>query len=136
MHHVAVVYGDIRDGAGVLTRLQIEDVLADTFGTRESVEGAMARIGQEGRGVIVYLREGSVGVRAQGAQGGDGPAIGEERERHGTARSREEEWLEIGLGAQILKDLGVTSIRLIASRERTYVGLEGFGIAIDETVVG
>ena len=135
MHHVAVVYGDIRDGEGVLTRLQVEDVLADTFGAREGVEGAMRRIGEAGRGVIVYLREGSVGVRTNGDQGGDaGPAFGEERERHGAAQTREEEWLEVGLGAQILKDLGVSSIRLIASRERTYVGLEGFGIAIEETV--
>ena len=45
-------------------------------------------------------------------------------------RAREDEWLEIGLGAQILRDLGITSIRLYASRERHYVGLEGFGIRI------
>ena len=131
MHHVAIVYGDIRDGRGVLTRLQVEDVLADTFGRREAVEDAMTRIGEAGRGVIVYLREGSVGVRQPEE---DGPAFGEERERHGAARTREEEWLEVGLGAQVLKDLGVTSIRLIASRERHYVGLEGFGIEIEETV--
>ena len=133
MHHVAVVFGDIRDGRGVLTRLQIEDVLADTFGPREAIGSAIERIGSEGRGVIVYLREGSVGVRE--TEDG-GPAFGDEREAHGKARTREEEWLEIGLGAQILKDLGVTSIKLLASRERHYVGLEGFGIGIDETVVG
>jgi len=53
----------------------------------------------------------------------------------GTASSaaRREEWREIGLGAQILRDLGVKSIRLIASRERRYVGVDGFGIAIDST---
>ena len=48
---------------------------------------------------------------------------------------RESEWLEIGLGAQILKDLGVTSIRLYSSRERHYVGLEGFGIRIAATEI-
>ena len=48
---------------------------------------------------------------------------------------RESEWLEIGLGAQILKDLGITSIELFASRKRHYVGLEGFGIAIAKTIV-
>ena len=46
---------------------------------------------------------------------------------------REEEWRQIGLGAQILKDLGITSIRLLSSRERHYVGLEGFGIQITKT---
>jgi 3,4-dihydroxy 2-butanone 4-phosphate synthase/GTP cyclohydrolase II len=51
------------------------------------------------------------------------------------ARARESEWLEIGLGAQILKDLGISSIRLLASRERHYVGLEGFGIAITQTEI-
>ena len=44
-------------------------------------------------------------------------------------------WREIGLGAQILKDLGVTSIRLLATRDRRYVGLDGFGIVIDETEI-
>ncbi|MNL75733.1 bifunctional 3,4-dihydroxy-2-butanone 4-phosphate synthase/GTP cyclohydrolase II protein [compost metagenome] len=53
-----------------------------------------------------------------------------EREAHDEAQARENEWLEIGLGAQILKDLGISSIRLLASRERHYVGLEGFGIKI------
>ena len=45
----------------------------------------------------------------------------------------EAEWREIGLGAQILRDLGISSIRLLASRRRHYVGLEGFGIAITAT---
>ena len=51
----------------------------------------------------------------------------------GSTARRQEEWREIGLGAQILKDLGVKSIRLIASRERRYVGLDGFGITIEAT---
>ena len=58
-----------------------------------------------------------------------------EREDHSEAQARESEWLEIGLGAQILKDLGVTSIRLFSSRERHYVGLEGFGIRIAATEI-
>ena len=58
-----------------------------------------------------------------------------EREAHEQAQARESEWLEIGLGAQILKELGVTSIRLFASRERHYVGLEGFGIRISGTEI-
>ena len=56
-----------------------------------------------------------------------------DREGHDEAQVRESEWLEIGLGAQILKDLGITSIKLLSSRERHYVGLEGFGIKISET---
>ena len=84
---------------------------------------------EEGRGVIVYLREGSVGVGAIEHN----RKMGHGREGHSEAQARESEWLEIGLGAQILKDLGIASIRLLSSRERHYVGLEGFGIRIAST---
>jgi 3,4-dihydroxy 2-butanone 4-phosphate synthase/GTP cyclohydrolase II len=89
----------------------------------------MRSMGRTGRGVIVYLREGSVGV-AHSARNRPSSA---DREAHAEAVRRENEWREIGLGAQILKDLGISSIRLIASRERHYVGLEGFGIRIAST---
>ncbi|MGZ0843183.1 hypothetical protein ACXKGW_28950 [Klebsiella pneumoniae subsp. pneumoniae] len=62
-------------------------------------------------------------------------AIQSEHESHAEAVAREEEWRQIGLGAQILKDLGITSIVLLASRERHYVGLEGFGIHIARTEI-
>jgi 3,4-dihydroxy 2-butanone 4-phosphate synthase/GTP cyclohydrolase II len=81
--------------------------------------------------VIVYLREGSVGV----AHSARSRPASDDREGHEEARRREAEWREIGLGAQILKDLGVQSIDLIASRERHYVGLEGFGIKIEKTTI-
>ncbi|MGR6466541.1 3,4-dihydroxy-2-butanone-4-phosphate synthase [Rhizobium sp. PAMB 3182] len=128
MQHMAVVFGDIRDGADIPVRLHPENVATDVFGKVPAVLPHMQRIATEGRGVIVYLREGSVGVghHDTGRKG---------REGHDTARSRESEWLEIGLGAQILKDLGVESIKLLSSRERHYVGLEGFGITISETIV-
>ncbi len=129
MHHVAIVFGDIRDGEDVLVRLHSEDVMADVFGTTHKLEGIMKSMGARGRGVIVYLREGSVGV---GHQERKRPAP-DDREDHEEARKRESEWREIGLGAQILKDLGISSINLIASRERHYVGLEGFGIHIVRT---
>jgi len=48
----------------------------------------------------------------------------------GTDAARSRQWREVGLGAQILKDLGITSIRLLTSSKRTYVGLAGFGIEI------
>ncbi|MGI9365115.1 MAG: 3,4-dihydroxy-2-butanone-4-phosphate synthase [Rhizobiaceae bacterium] len=141
MQQLAVVYGDIRDGRNVLVRLHIESVIEDAFGGSPALHDHMAAIAEEGRGVIVYLREGSVGVTGGGIRGGSDesirnqPAYGDEAEEHRTARSRKEEWLEIGMGAQILKDLGVTSIRLIASKERHYVGLSGFGIEIADTVL-
>jgi 3,4-dihydroxy 2-butanone 4-phosphate synthase/GTP cyclohydrolase II len=91
----------------------------------------MRRMAEKQRGVIVYLREGSVGV-GQGA-GRQRPALGDEA--HEEALRRESEWREIGLGAQILRDLGISSIQLLASREKHYVGLEGFGIEIVSTEI-
>ncbi|NLH79529.1 MAG: 3,4-dihydroxy-2-butanone-4-phosphate synthase [Phyllobacteriaceae bacterium] len=135
MQHVAIVFGDIRDGRSVPVRLHLESVVDDVFGTSQAIDRLMARMARDGRGVIVYLREGSVGVAkpAREAEKGPDPMTSAGDEAHASAANRAENWLEIGLGAQILKDLGVTSIRLIASRERRYVGLEGFGIAIEGT---
>jgi 3,4-dihydroxy 2-butanone 4-phosphate synthase/GTP cyclohydrolase II len=131
MQHLAVVFGDIRDGVDIPVRLHLENVGADVFGRGRQIDEIMKRIAAEGRGVIVYLREGSVGVGiSQTARKGK-----HEREAHSEAQERESEWLEIGLGAQILKDLGITSIRLLSSRERHYVGLEGFGIKIAATEI-
>jgi 3,4-dihydroxy 2-butanone 4-phosphate synthase/GTP cyclohydrolase II len=131
MHHLAIVFGDIRDGEDIPVRLHTENVIVDVFGQGHRLADLMASMGKTGRGVIVYLREGSVGVAHQSR---NRPA-GDDREEHAEALRRESEWREIGLGAQILKDLGISSIRLIASRERHYVGLEGFGIHIASTEI-
>jgi 3,4-dihydroxy 2-butanone 4-phosphate synthase/GTP cyclohydrolase II len=130
MHHLAIVFGDIRDGDDVPVRLHSEDVVADVFGTGDSLMRSMAVMSDKQRGVVVYLREGSVGVAHQARL-----RPGEGSEDHAEARLRESEWREIGLGAQILRDLGISSIDLLASRERHYVGLEGFGIRIARTSI-
>ena len=78
------------------------------------------RFKAEGRGALVYLRDGAAGVPAN--LGGAHPT--------GSDDARETQWREIGLGAQILRDLGVNSIRLRTDNPRTYVGLSGFGIEI------
>lgn len=142
MQQLAVVFGDIRDGRDVLVRLHVESVIDDAFGGSSALSEHIKIIADEGRGVVVYLREGSVGVSSGGIKGAadtsahrEQPAFGDDQEAHGAAQTRQEEWLEIGLGAQILKDLGVSSIRLLASKERHYVGLSGFGIEISDTIL-
>jgi 3,4-dihydroxy 2-butanone 4-phosphate synthase/GTP cyclohydrolase II len=122
--HVAVVFGEIGDGRGVPVRLHLESVLDDVFGRHTALEDIVERLGKAGRGIVVYLREGSVGVAETSRR---------TRPNAGTAAARGEEWREVGVGAQILSDLGVKSIRLIASRERRYVGIDGFGIEIEST---
>jgi 3,4-dihydroxy 2-butanone 4-phosphate synthase/GTP cyclohydrolase II len=72
--------------------------------------------------VLVYLRDGAAGVPVN-------PALAD---KSNSEEARNAQWLDVGLGAQILKDLGVGSIRLRTSKPkpRTYVGLSGFGIEI------
>jgi 3,4-dihydroxy 2-butanone 4-phosphate synthase/GTP cyclohydrolase II len=127
-HHMAFVYGRIGDGQNVLARLHRADVIGDVFGGARTINAALARFKAEGRGVIVYLRDGTAGV----------PVSSIPREEDDSESMRVRQWREIGLGAQILKDLGISSIRLLASKQRTYVGLSGFGIEIlsSETVEG
>jgi len=126
--HLAVVFGEIGDGKRVPARLHREAVIDDVFGEKSGLDRVMVRLAEGKRGIVVYLREGSVGVAESSARARD--TIGE---RGDTSAARQEEWREIGLGAQILRDLGVKSIVHIASRERRYVGLDGFGIVIEET---
>jgi 3,4-dihydroxy 2-butanone 4-phosphate synthase/GTP cyclohydrolase II len=139
MHHLALVWGDIRDGREVPVRLHPESVVDDVFGRDRTLDKMVARMGSLGRGIIVYLREGSVGVapsekpRAPTGTVDPETIARAEGEKHESASTRVEDWREIGLGAQILRDLGVTSIRLVSSRPRRYVGLEGFGIEIAAT---
>jgi 3,4-dihydroxy 2-butanone 4-phosphate synthase/GTP cyclohydrolase II len=119
-----IVYGDLGDGRNVLARLHRADVIGDVFGGAKSIRSALKRFKAEGRGVIVYLRDGTAGVPLA--------AIPHETDS-GTEAARTRQWREIGLGAQILKDLGISSIRLLTSSKRTYVGLSGFGIEIVAT---
>jgi 3,4-dihydroxy 2-butanone 4-phosphate synthase/GTP cyclohydrolase II len=117
--HFAFVLGSIGDGRGMPARLHRCDIVSDIFGGG-SIPKVLQRFKQEGRGTLVYLRDGSAGV----------PANFKGAEPSGSDGERAKLWREVGLGAQILRDLGVTSIRLRTDHPRTYVGLSGFGIEI------
>jgi 3,4-dihydroxy 2-butanone 4-phosphate synthase/GTP cyclohydrolase II len=121
VYHVALVHGRIGDGRNLPTRLHRANVLRDIFGGAPEIHGALQRLGKEGRGVIVILRDGAAGVPVTAL-----PKNGD----RGAETARQRQWREIGLGAQILKDLGISSIRLLTSAEHHYVGLGGFGIEI------
>ena len=131
VEHIALVYGDIRDGVDIPVRLHQENIMTDVFGPSCALDKISERFSKD-RGVLVYLRDGSKGVVTGSMRPRDGLEAAE-TEEHGTARNREEEWRDIGLGAQILKELGISSIRLLSSKERHYVGLEGFGLEISGT---
>ncbi len=118
VQHFALVHGPIGDGADVLVRLHRANVVGDIFQGGGVIDSALARIAGEGRGVLVYLREGTAGV----------PLTSYKEDMSGAEAERTRTWREVGLGAQILRDLGVRSIRNLTTSNRAFVGLSGFGI--------
>lgn len=123
-HHMAFVYGRVGDGKNIPARLHRADVIGDVFGGAKAINAALSRFKADGRGVLVYLRDGTAGVPVASIPRSEATSSDDLRSR---------QWREVGLGAQILKDLGISSIRLLASSNLTYVGLGGFGIEIVAT---
>ena len=123
MQHFAFVHGRIGDGRDVPTRLHRVDILNDVFGDHSTIDRTLQHFKAEGRGILVYLRDGTAGVPAASLPG----------QTPDSDAARTSTWREVGVGAQILRDLGVSSIKLLASSERVYVGLSGFGIEITAT---
>jgi len=126
----AFVHGEIGDGRDMLVRLHRSNVVADVIEGGRQIEAVMARFAREGRGVLVYLRDGTAGVPLQ--------RVSEGGTEEGAEAQRVRQWREVGLGAQILRDLGVVSIRNLSTASRSYVGLSGFGIELvgDELLEG
>jgi 3,4-dihydroxy 2-butanone 4-phosphate synthase/GTP cyclohydrolase II len=121
VQHFAFVLGDIGSGNDVPVRMHRADILGDVFSGGTTIRRTLERFRAEGRGVFIYLRDGAAGVPVNSVRSGS----------DGSEDERQRQWLDVGLGAQILKDLGITSIRLRTSAPRTYVGLSGFGIEIN-----
>jgi 3,4-dihydroxy 2-butanone 4-phosphate synthase/GTP cyclohydrolase II len=117
VRHFAFVHGDIAAMRVVPVRLHRSDIVGDILGGAPGLHAAFERIREAGSGVVVYLRDGAAGVPL--------------KQEEGTEQARHKHWLDVGLGAQILRDLGATRIRTLASRELNYVGLRGFGIEIE-----
>jgi 3,4-dihydroxy 2-butanone 4-phosphate synthase/GTP cyclohydrolase II len=122
--HVALVKGDLGADGPVLVRMHAFNVLDDALGDRcggkaGQLAGAMRRIAEEGRGVVVLIREpdpSSLSDRIRARQNG--------REDAGTHLR------DYGIGAQILLDLGVREMTLLTNTERTIIGLKGYGLAV------
>jgi 3,4-dihydroxy 2-butanone 4-phosphate synthase/GTP cyclohydrolase II len=138
--HLALIHGDLRGRKDVLVRVHSHCVYGDVFGSLDCdchalIPAALRRISQEECGVFLYLHQNGPGLQSAWHEGEHRllthgrtqtaftPADGAPPIQH-----------ESGIGAQILSDLGLTTIHLLTNHPRKVVGLEGFGIQINEQV--
>ncbi|KTQ96856.1 3,4-dihydroxy-2-butanone 4-phosphate synthase [Aureimonas ureilytica] len=141
IQHVVVVFGDVRGERNVPTRIHREQPVVDLFsrgtGRKSWVDAALEPIRREGHGILMLLRTANVDEFETEADARIEPnAAGvADGEKHASARARTQRWREVGVGAQILRDLGVLSIGVMSSKERDYVGLTGFGIEVGDTIL-
>lgn len=144
--HLAFVRGEVANRENVLVRMHSRNAFGDVLrspsnDTHQLIHGAMARIAEEGTGVVVYLHHTGLGFRLSPVVDAAGRPVSSEIRpiEHGhmwTEGNRETGPLqyENGIGAQILRDLGLSTIRLMTNVPRTVVALEAFGIKITDLV--
>ena len=138
--HVALIRGDLEGGEDVLVRVHSRCLTGEAFHSARcdcgaQLTAAMDRISSEGRGVLLYLNQEGRGIgltnkiRAYELQD-QGYDTVEANERLGFKPDQR----DYGIGAQVLSELGIRSMRLLTNNPRKFVGLEGYGLSVSATV--